>query len=233
MRLTGAKGLSIRLGCLAALSLLLPSCSKYLDGIVFNPCAQSAKVSFSDASSPPTRASGWHDQVIVPPITARRIANIFADLGKTQISFAQVQIGDRPSQILEVKVTGEEPVPVLIPAANCPTDGPLPVQYTVDLLPIGTEGHARVRYREPDGTMITKRVILPWRSDILVFRTGDLLVLEAKTLDHLDHGEIALLQCEALIDPGNPEGKAAGSSRANMCDVRTRARTSGGFSFPD
>jgi hypothetical protein len=116
---------------------------------------------------------------------------------------------------------------------NGPTDGPLPVQYTVDLLSIATEGHARVRYREPDGTMTTERVILPWRSDILVFRTGDLLVLEAKTLDHLDHGEIASLQCEVLIDPGNPEGKAAGSSRANMCDVRARARTSGVFSFPD
>jgi len=87
-----------------------------------------------------------------------------------------------------------------------------------------------VKYREPDGTMTTERVILPWQSDIFLFRTGDLLVVEAKTLDH---GEIATLQCEALIDPGNPEGKAAASSRANMCDVRTRARTSGGFSFPD
>jgi hypothetical protein len=86
---------------------------------VFNPCAQSAQVSFWDASSPPTQASGWHDQVIVPPITTRRIANIFADLGETQISFAQVQIGDRPSQILEVEVTGEDPVPVMIPATSC------------------------------------------------------------------------------------------------------------------
>jgi hypothetical protein len=118
-------------------------------------------------------------------------------------------------------------------SGNRPTHGPLPVQYTVDRLPFGTEGHARVRYREPDGTMTTERVILPWRSDIFVFRTGDLLVLEAKTLDHLHHGEIASLQCEVLIDPGNPEGKASGSSRANMCDVRTRARTTGGFSFPD
>lgn len=118
MRLTGAKRLSIRIGCLAALSFLLPSCSKYLDGIVFNPCDKSAKVSFSDASSPPAQASGWHDQVIVPPISARRIVNIFADVG-TRISFAQVQIGDRPSQILEVEVTGEDPVPVMIPAASC------------------------------------------------------------------------------------------------------------------
>lgn len=116
---------------------------------------------------------------------------------------------------------------------NRPTNGPIPVQYTVDLLPIGTEGHAWVRYREPDGTMTTERVILSWRSDILVFRTGDLLVLEAKTLDHPDQGEIALLQCDALIDPDNPEGKASGSSRANTCDVRVRARISGGFSFPD
>jgi hypothetical protein len=41
------------------------------------------------------------------------------------------------------------------------------------------------------------------------------------------------LQCEALIDPGNPEGRTTGSSRANMYDVRARARTIGGFSFPD
>jgi hypothetical protein len=114
-------------------------------------------------------------------------------------------------------------------SGNRPTDGPLPVQYTVNLLPIGTEGHARVRYREPDGTMTTERVILPWRSDILVFRTGDLLVLEAKTLDQ---GEIATLQCEALIDPGNPEGKATGSSRANLCDVRARANINTS-PFPD
>ncbi len=118
MRLTGAKRLSIRIGCLAALSFLLPSCSRYLDGIVFKPCDKSAKVSFSDASSPPAQASGWHDQVIVPPISARRIVNIYADVG-TRISFAQVQIGDRPSQSLEVEVTGEDPVPVMIPAASC------------------------------------------------------------------------------------------------------------------
>jgi hypothetical protein len=119
MLLTGAKRLSIKLGWVAALSFLLPACSEYLDGIVFNPCAQSAKVSFSDASSPPKQASGWHDQVIVPAIGARRIPNVFADMGKPQISFAQVQIGNQPSQILEVKVTGEDPVPVLIPATSC------------------------------------------------------------------------------------------------------------------
>jgi hypothetical protein len=119
MLLTGAKRRSIRLGWVAALSFLLASCSKYLDGIVFNPCAQSAKVSFSDAASPPTQASGWHDQVIVPAVTAHRIPNVFADLGKPQTSFAQVQIGDRPSQILEVKVAGEDPVPVMIPATSC------------------------------------------------------------------------------------------------------------------
>ena len=131
---------------------------------------------------------------------------------------------------------------VLVGAVSCrdrssgirPTNGPLPVQYTVDLLSDSdTEGRARVRYREADGTMTTERVILPWESDILVFRTGDLLVLEAKTLDDLGPGEIALLQCETLIDPGNPEGKAAGSSRANSCDVRTRARITTESSFPD
>lgn len=116
---TRARRLSIRLGCLAVLSFLLPSCSTYLDGIVFNPCAQSARVSFSDASSPPKQASGWHDHVIVQAVAARRIANIFADTGKPQISFAQVQIGDQPSQILEVEVTGEDPVPVMIPATSC------------------------------------------------------------------------------------------------------------------
>jgi hypothetical protein len=57
-----------------------------------------------------------------PADYSRRIANIFADLGKTQISFAQVQIGDRPSQILEVEVTGEDPVPVMIPATSCQSD---------------------------------------------------------------------------------------------------------------
>jgi hypothetical protein len=45
------------------------------------------------------------------------------------------------------------------------------------------QSHAGARYREPDGTMTTERVILPWRSDIPIFRTGDLLVLETKILD--------------------------------------------------
>jgi hypothetical protein len=122
---------------------------------------------------------------------------------------------------------------IIVDPTTSPSAGPLSVQYTVNLLPIGGEGLARVKYREPDGTMTTERVMLPWQSDIFLFRTGDLLVLEARTLDHLDHGEIAPLQCEVLIDPRNPEGNAAGSSRANTCDVRARARTSGGFSFPD
>ena len=226
------KGRSLKLVAFGLMTLTLTSCSKAFDAIVFNPCDQAARASFG-----PLPSVGWYSETTVPAESAVRVDDVMsASLGA--VDQVRIVFGQAPQTILKVRVGEDDPVPVPIPVAVCPsvnrpTDGPLPVQYTVDLLSIGTEGHARVRYREPDGTMTTERVILPWRSDILVFRTGDLLVLEAKTLDRLDQGEIATLQCEVLIDVGNPEGKAAGSSRANMCDVRTRARTSGVFSFPD
>jgi hypothetical protein len=86
---------------------------------VFNPCTESAKVSFSDALSPPTQVSGWHDQVTSRRFLLAESLTSFADLRKTQIIFAQVQIGDRSSQILQVEVVGEDPVPMMIPATSC------------------------------------------------------------------------------------------------------------------
>lgn len=223
---------SLKVVALGLIALTLTSCSKAFDAIVFNPCDRDATVSFGLAS-----AVKWYSETTVPAESAVRVDNVM-DASSGAVDHVRVVFGEAPQSILKVRVGEDDPVPVLIPVAVCPSgnrssDAPLTVQYTVDLLPLGTEGHARVMYREPDGTMTTERVILPWRSDILVFPTGDLLMLEAKTLDRLDQGEIASLQCEVLIDVGNPEGKAAGSSRANMCDVKTLARTSGGFSFPD
>ncbi len=181
------KGRSRSLKCVALglMTLTLASCSKAFDAIVFNPCDQAARVSFGLAS-----AVRWYSETTVPAESAVRVEGVM-DASPGAVDPVRVVIGETPQTILKVRVGEDDPAPVLIPVAMCPsgnrpTDGPLPVQYTVNLLPIGTEGHARVKYRNADGTMTTERVILPWRSDIFVFRTGDLLVLEAKTLDLLD-----------------------------------------------
>ena len=212
----------VAVACLSGLA----ACDPGYSFTIHNPCDSIMTIDYGDSDESDHRLT--RDAVTIAP----RATSSWTDLDDDINPPFGVLLLNGPREGERIKSEMPE---VTIPESACPlrpTDGPLPVQYTVALLS-DAEGHARVRYREPDGTMTTERVILPWRSDILVFQIGDLLVLEAKTLGDLGPGQIAPLQCEALIDPGNPEGKAAGSSRANMCDVRIRARVTGGFSFPD
>jgi hypothetical protein len=103
---------------IVTMSLLLVSCSMYLDGLVFNPCDAPATVRFSDASSPHAGDAGWHDEVVVPAVSSLRVPGVFADVGEST-AFAQVSLDTRDAQLVRVRVTGEDPVPVLIPASFC------------------------------------------------------------------------------------------------------------------
>lgn len=211
---------SLKVVALGLIALTLTSCSKAFDAIVFNPCDRDATVSFGLAS-----AAKWYSETTVPAESAVRVDNVM-DASSGAVDHVRVVFGEAPQTILKVQVGEDDPVPVLIPVAACPSRK-RPVMHgflcstPLICFLLVPKAMPTVMYREPDGTMTTERVILPWRSDIFVFPTGALLMLEAKTLDRSDQGEIASLQCEVLIDVGNPEGKAAGSSRANMCDVRT------------
>jgi hypothetical protein len=55
---------------------------------------------------------------------------------------------------------------------------PVPVIYAVKF-PGGQEGHARIEYQLPDGTMKHENAPLPWESDLLHFRYGDQIVVSA------------------------------------------------------
>jgi hypothetical protein len=106
--------------CVISLAILLPSCSNYLDVLVFNPCGDSAKVSFSGAATPPPITSAqWHDQVNVPPFSAVRVKGVLADVDSDHVAFARVQIGEASPEIVTVLLGMEEPIPVLIRATAC------------------------------------------------------------------------------------------------------------------
>lgn len=92
------------------------------------------------------------------------------------------------------------------------------VVYAVDLLPLGTEGQARVTFRTPNGSMASRRVRLPWQSELYVFGKGDPLRLEAKALVGPD---LAVLQCTATSEVGNPEGTVCGGSVRAYAELRS------------
>ena len=98
-------------------------------------------------------------------------------------------------------------------------NSPIPVIYGVKL-PGGQEGHAKIRYRLPDGTLKSQNVPLPWESDVLYFRYKDQIVVEAVATDV---NRVVPLQCVAISDPENPKGTTFGSSRAGNCRAKGKA----------
>jgi hypothetical protein len=114
------KRLALKATCAISLSILLPSCSNYLDVMVSNPCENPAKVSFSGSTTPPPITSAqWHDQVNVPPFSAVRVNGVVADVNPAHVAFARVQVGGASPEIVTVPLDTEEPIPVLIRATAC------------------------------------------------------------------------------------------------------------------
>jgi len=98
-------------------------------------------------------------------------------------------------------------------------NSPIPVIYGVKF-PGGQEGHAKIRYRLPDGTLKFEDVPLPWESNVLYFRYRDKMVVEAVATDVNRH---VPLQCVAISDPDNAKGTTFLSSRAGNCRAEGKA----------
>lgn len=98
-------------------------------------------------------------------------------------------------------------------------NSPVPVIYAVKF-PGGQEGHARIEYQSPDGTMKHENAPLPWESDLLHFRYGDQIVLSAFATDV--NGSVPL-QCVAISEPKNAKGTTFLSSRAGECRAQGKA----------
>lgn len=96
---------------------------------------------------------------------------------------------------------------------------PVPVIYAVKF-PGGQEGHARIEYQLPDGTMKHENAPLPWESDLLHFRYGDQIVVSAFATDV--NGSVPL-QCVAISEPKNAKGTTFLSSRAGECRAKGKA----------
>jgi hypothetical protein len=98
-------------------------------------------------------------------------------------------------------------------------NSPVPVIYAVKF-PGGQEGHAKIRYRLPDGTLKFEDVPLPWESNVLYFRYRDKMVVEAVATDV---NRLVPLQCVAISDPEDPKGTTFLSSRAGNCRAEGKA----------
>jgi hypothetical protein len=98
-------------------------------------------------------------------------------------------------------------------------NSPIPVIYGVKF-PGRQEGHAKIRYRLPDGTLKFEDVPLPWESNVLYFRYRDQIVVEAVATDV---NRLVPLQCVAISDPEDPKGTTFGSSRAGNCRAKGKA----------
>jgi hypothetical protein len=102
---------------------------------------------------------------------------------------------------------------------------PIPVVYSVKF-PGGERGGLRIAFRLPDGTVNSVLASTPWFSELLYFRRGDPLFIEAVAIG--DH-KLTSLQCVAISEPDNPEGTTYGGSSAGKCRAKGKA---GGHLFP-
>jgi hypothetical protein len=98
-------------------------------------------------------------------------------------------------------------------------NSPVPVIYAV-MFPGGQEGHARIEYQSPHGTIELENVPLPWESDLLYFRYGNQIVVEAFATDS---NSSVPLQCVAISDPKSAKGTTFVSSRAGECRAQGKA----------
>jgi hypothetical protein len=102
----------LRWGVVAFLALTMTSCSKFRDAIVFNPCSQTATVSFAGIPD----SDRWFDESSVPAGQAVRLDNVIS--ASTDTSYARVVFDSRTPTVIKVAVK-DDPVPVLIPASLC------------------------------------------------------------------------------------------------------------------
>lgn len=115
---------SLKFVAVGLIALTLASCSKAFDAIVFNPCDQTARVSFGLAS-----AVRWYSETTVPPESAVRVDDVM-DASQGAVDQVRIVFGEARQTILKVRVGEDDPVPVLIPVAVCssgnrPSDAPL------------------------------------------------------------------------------------------------------------
>jgi hypothetical protein len=128
--------------------------------------------------------------------------------------------------------TRRSPLSVLVIAGGILTSGcapdrepkpqdtrPIPVVYSVKF-PGGEGGGVRIAFRLPDGTVNHVRASTPWFSELLYFRRGDPLVIEAVAMGDY---ELTSLQCVAISEPDNPEGTTYGASSAGKCRAKGKA----------
>jgi hypothetical protein len=102
---------SLKLVAIGLMALTLSSCSKAFDAIVFNPCDQAARVSFS--------AVRWYSETTVPPESAVRVDDVM-DASPGAVDQVRIVFGEARKTILKVRVGKDDPVPVLVPVAICP-----------------------------------------------------------------------------------------------------------------
>jgi len=100
------------------MAVLLPSCSRAFDAQVYNPCQESAIVTFSNRRLS-VADSEWRRQVTVLPVSALRVDGVFSDADADGTGFIRVEIGEAPARIFEVPYLSEEPFPAMIPASAC------------------------------------------------------------------------------------------------------------------
>jgi len=100
------------------------------------------------------------------------------------------------------------------------------VVYAVEF-PGGEEGLAKIAYSLPDGTTKDQRVRVPWRSEQLIFKRGDSLMLEATAMGS---NKLTQLECKAISDPQNPSGTTYGYSGVGKS--RARGKAGGQLSLP-
>jgi len=108
------KGACLKFVALAFTTLILTSCSKSFDALVFNPCGQAAQVSFGLATG-----IRWYSETTVPAESAVRV-NGGMDASPGTVDQVRVVFGEASPAILKVRVGEDDPVPVLIPVAMCP-----------------------------------------------------------------------------------------------------------------
>ena len=100
-------------------TLLLSACSQFKDALVINPCDHKIEVRLSDSLKPPSNVEQWLLVGTIEPISVKRQANAFSDVGNHEdLGIAEVE-SEGEKRIVRVPYSPEDPVPVVIPASVC------------------------------------------------------------------------------------------------------------------
>jgi len=95
--LTGRRSAGIKFVAAIFATLTLTSCSRYLDALVCNPCAQPARVSFGGMNG-----AHWDSETGVPAESAVRVANVMST---------------SPGKFDQVRVVFDEASPAILKSA--------------------------------------------------------------------------------------------------------------------